>query len=316
LRSNANPSPRGRVRRRGSNHAGRLCGVVGLIAGSGLLAGCVSPPSGGNERAARTPHPVYKIGAPYEIKGVTYYPHVDYSYDQTGIASWYGEQFDGRYTANGEVFDLNQLTAAHTTLPLPSIVEVTNLRNGRTLRLRINDRGPFVHQRILDVSRRAAQLLGFESAGTAPVRVRIMPRESMYAAAELMKDTPAGQIMLAQAASAPSTPYPTAPRTMPAPSYAVAQPGLAAPTYGVAARSRATVGRYYVQTSGFVYREYAQRAEYAVAPLGRVAIVTSYDSGTPVYRVQVGPLTNSVEAQQVLARIVGTGYPGSRIIVD
>lgn len=300
--------------------------LVPLLAAVGLaVAGCASAPSGGGESVARTPHPRYKIGAPYDVKGVTYYPHVDYGYDRTGTASWYGEQFNGRYTANGEVFDLNELTAAHTTLPLPSIVEVTNLRNGRTLKLRINDRGPFAHGRILDVSRRAAQLLGFENAGTTPVRVRIMPRESMYAAAELMKGTPAGEIMLAQAAAAPSTPYPTAPRTVGGPGYAAARPAPAAPAappdrylpaaYAVPGRGPAA-GHYYVQTGGFVYREYARRAEYAVAPLGRVAIVTSYDAGAPVYRVQVGPLRSDVEAQQVLARIVGTGYPGSRIVFD
>ena len=99
------------------------------------------------------------------------------------MASWYGEQFDGHYTANGEIFDLNRLTAAHTTLPLPSIVEVVNLENSRALRIRVNDRGPFVHGRIIDLSRRAAQLLGFERGGTTRVRVRILRDESMRAAA-------------------------------------------------------------------------------------------------------------------------------------
>src|SRR5271163_3339553 len=131
----------------------------------------------------RTPHPTYKVGTPYTIKGITYYPRVDYAYDQTGAASWYGEQFQGQYTANGEVFDLNQISAAHTTLPLPSIVEVVNLDNNRALRIRVNDRGPFAQGRIIDLSRRAAQLLGFEGAGTAMVRVRVLKQESVRAAA-------------------------------------------------------------------------------------------------------------------------------------
>jgi rare lipoprotein A len=130
-----------------------------------------------------TPHPTYKVGAPYTVKGVTYYPHVDLAYDETGTASWYGEAFQGRYTANGEVFDLDELTAAHTTLPLPSIVEVVNLRNDRALRIRVNDRGPFVENRIIDLSRRAAQLLGFERNGTTEVRVRILKEESLHAEA-------------------------------------------------------------------------------------------------------------------------------------
>jgi rare lipoprotein A len=157
---------------------------VALLAAIGLaLAACGGPTRFVSEHRSLTPHPTYKIGAPYTIKGITYHPHVDYAYDQTGIASWYGEAFQGQYTANGEVYDLNQLTAAHTTLPLPSVVEVINLQNNRALRIRVNDRGPFAQGRIIDLSRRAAQLLGFESAGTATVRVRVLKADSMRAAA-------------------------------------------------------------------------------------------------------------------------------------
>src|SRR5690606_18692928 len=120
----------------------------------------------------------YKIGKPYRINGVWYYPGEDYGYSETGIASWYGPAFHGRPTANGEVFDMNALTAAHRTLPMPSMVRVTNLGNGRAVVLRVNDRGPFAHGRIIDVSRRAAQLLGFERQGTARVRVEILEAES------------------------------------------------------------------------------------------------------------------------------------------
>jgi rare lipoprotein A len=155
-----------------------------LLAAVGFaLGGCVPIPFIGGGHQAATPHPTYKIGAPYTVKGVTYRPHVDYAYDETGMASWYGAGFQGQYTANGEVFDLNELTAAHTTLPLPTIVEVTNLQNNRALRIRVNDRGPFARGRIIDLSRRAAQLLGFEGAGSAPVRVRVLKDESLRAAA-------------------------------------------------------------------------------------------------------------------------------------
>ncbi len=151
-----------------------------------LLAGCASQPGGsyGTGGAYRDGQGAYRVGRPYEIKGVWYYPAVDYDYDRTGIASWYGGQFEGRLTANGEIFDLNQLTAAHTTLPMPSIVQVTNLENGRSLQLRVNDRGPFVDGRLIDVSRRAAQLLGFESTGTTLVRVKVLKDESIAAAEE------------------------------------------------------------------------------------------------------------------------------------
>jgi len=114
---------------------------------------------------------VRKIGDPYVAAGETVVPREDPDYDQAGIASWYGEMFHGRKTANGEVYDMDALTAAHPTLPLPSYVKVTHLGNGRSLILRVNDRGPFRRNRIIDLSRRAATLLGIHKPGTGPVRV-------------------------------------------------------------------------------------------------------------------------------------------------
>src|SRR4051794_12776968 len=128
----------------------------------------------------------FKVGSPYQVNGIWYYPRVDYGYDETGTASWYGEAFNGRPTANGETFDLTQVSAAHKTLQLPSVVEVTNLQNGRALKVRVNDRGPYASDRVIDLSRRAAQLLGFERAGTAPVRVRIIKEESIKVAEAAM----------------------------------------------------------------------------------------------------------------------------------
>ena len=119
---------------------------------------------------------VYKVGNPYRIDGVVYTPAENTSYDRTGVASFYGEDFHGRRTANGEIFDMWALTAAHPTLPMPSYAYVTNLANGRTLLVRINDRGPFARQREIDLSRASARLLGFEMQGTAMVRVRYAGR--------------------------------------------------------------------------------------------------------------------------------------------
>lgn len=158
--------------------------VALLVALGAVLSACgIVPMPFSSVHRPLTPHPTYKVGAPYTVKGTTYYPRVDYAYDEVGAASWYGEAFNGQYTANGEIFDLNQITAAHTTLPLPSIVEVVNLDNNRALRIRVNDRGPFAKGRIIDLSRRAAQLLGFERTGTARVRVRILKEDSIRAAA-------------------------------------------------------------------------------------------------------------------------------------
>ncbi len=115
---------------------------------------------------------VRKIGKPYYVSGQRFVPRHDPSYDRSGIASWYGRDFHGRKTANGEVYDMNALTAAHPTLPLPSYAYVTNKQNGKTLLVRVNDRGPFVKNRIIDLSHRSARELGFFNQGTAHVRVR------------------------------------------------------------------------------------------------------------------------------------------------
>ena len=113
-----------------------------------------------------------KIGSPYQVKGKWYIPSHEPDYDEKGVASWYGSDFNGKKTANDEVFDMEAITVAHPTLPMPSLVEVTNLDNGRTVIARVNDRGPFASSRLIDVSKRAAELLGFKEKGTANVRVR------------------------------------------------------------------------------------------------------------------------------------------------
>ena len=141
----------------------------------------VSPP----KLAALTPAPdaklhmerkgaVAKVGKPYQVAGRWYYPKHDPTYQAEGTASWYGPTFHGKHTSNGEVFNMNRLSAAHPTLPLPSYVEVTNLANGRTIVVRVNDRGPYKRGRIIDLSKRAAELLDYTRTGTANVRVRYL----------------------------------------------------------------------------------------------------------------------------------------------
>src|SRR5216684_3544457 len=188
--------------------------ILPVILALGLaLAGCASsgPHLAGGHHARHEPgQPVYRI-EPYQVKGVWYTPRADYSYDETGTASWYGPGFDQQLTADNEIYDMNQLSAAHKTLPLPSVVQVTNLQNGRSLRLRVNDRGPFVDGRIIDLSRRAAQMLGFETIGTASVRVRILREESIQVAEAAMHGQ-TGRVMLAQAPPAGTSEPAPAPR--------------------------------------------------------------------------------------------------------
>jgi rare lipoprotein A len=118
----------------------------------------------------------YKVGNPYAIDGVRYTPAEDPGYDRVGVGSFYSEAFHGRRTANGEIFDMWALTAAHPTLPMPSYAYVTNLATNRTVLVRINDRGPYARGRVIDLSRAAARLLGYEMQGTAQVRVRYAGR--------------------------------------------------------------------------------------------------------------------------------------------
>jgi rare lipoprotein A len=115
---------------------------------------------------------MYKVGRPYKVAGRWYVPREVEHYDRDGIASWYGTAFHGRRTANGEIFDMHALTAGHPTLPLPSYAYVTNLDNGRTILVRVNDRGPYVKDRLIDLSRRSATELGYNGHGLARVRVR------------------------------------------------------------------------------------------------------------------------------------------------
>jgi len=190
----------------------RRCALLLTTALAGtLLAGCAETTFAVNAaktatREAPKQQGVYKIGDPYQINGVWYYPAEDYGYNETGIASFYGGEttgtnFHGRLTANGELYDMNALTAAHQTLPMPSLVRVTNLENGRSIVLRVNDRGPFARGRILDVSRRSAQLLGFEGRGTAKVRVQLLSEESRQLKLAMLQGTgtPGTETMVAAA---------------------------------------------------------------------------------------------------------------------
>jgi rare lipoprotein A len=155
---------------------------------------------------------VYRVGNPYVVAGRTYVPEDNPNYNAVGLASWYGDDFHGRRTANGEIFDLNGISAAHTTMPLPSYARVTNLSNGRSIIVRVNDRGPFAHERIIDVSVKTAQLLGFHAKGTAWVRVQYVGRapiegsDDRILAATLRQDEPAPAPGAVRLAAAPVLP--------------------------------------------------------------------------------------------------------------
>jgi rare lipoprotein A len=120
----------------------------------------------------------YKVGNPYEIAGTMYFPEENTEYEEEGVASWYGNEFHSKATANGERYNQYAMTAAHRTLPLPSMVKVTNLENGEEIIVKVNDRGPFAKERIIDLSKKAAQKLGMIGKGTANVKVEYLKEET------------------------------------------------------------------------------------------------------------------------------------------
>ncbi|MDA1310415.1 MAG: septal ring lytic transglycosylase RlpA family protein, partial [Proteobacteria bacterium] len=275
----------------------------------------------------------YKVGSPYQIKGVWYYPRVDYGYDESGVASWYGPNFHSKPTANGEVFDQNAVSAAHRTLPLPSVVRVTNLENGRALVVRINDRGPFAHGRIIDMSRRGAQLLGFERRGTARVRVQLLPRESREAA----KMAQAGRVPAPVVANA------NAPDAVPVSSVSVAAltpvpgttlappPETAVEKVTLPAKSAVELTRQsrrsvlqdqpveptnlFVQAASFSKQGNASRLKSKLSDVGSASVYGVQVDGKQFYRVRIGPLNDVGMADRVLAQVIARGFPGARIIV-
>ena len=162
---------------------GLACLLLANCSG-GQMAGKVDPRYGvaASARAVEPGQPVpkgggvYRVGKPYTVAGRVYVPEENTNYSAEGMASWYGDDFHGRYTANGEIFDMASISAAHPTLPLPSYVRVTNLANRRSIVVRVNDRGPYARDRILDVSVKTAELLGFYGHGVTRVKVEYVGR--------------------------------------------------------------------------------------------------------------------------------------------
>jgi len=304
------------------------------------LTACGSRGGGSaNNVAAPNANGFYKVGQPYQIDGKWYYPAVNWSYNETGVASWYGPDFDGKYTANGERYDMNALTAAHRTLPMPSIVEVTNLDNGRSIQLRVNDRGPYARDRILDVSRRAAQMLGFENAGTAHVRVQLLQQPTLQA--ELLAQRNGGpdveaptQLAAAEpiatvnqqtlappngAAAPPPTANAPAATQQPAPRAATSHLALVAPTQAATTKAPAIApaanSRMYIQAGAFSSRQNAETLKAKLTQFGTVNIDTAQVHGTNVYRVRIGPIATTGEADRLLGDVVKS-VPQARLAFD
>lgn len=269
-----------------------------------LLASCGVPrpqsshrPVPAKPRGPASDTPV-KIGKPYQVAGAWYYPSDDGGYDEVGLASWYGAQFHGGQTANGERFDMDRVGAAHKTLPLPCYVEVTALDTGRTILVRINDRGPFVTNRIIDLSRRSAQLLGIERAGVSRVRVRrVFPAD-------------ADRLQLRWGRAASERPYAAGPQlallnqrfaTRPADPAAPPRVAAAIPITAV------PVGGWFIQVTAVGDRARAEEIAEMIA--GRI------EPAGMLWRVRMGPYKSEAEATSALAQVRSDGYQDARLVV-
>ena len=256
---------------------------------SGFSAAALSGSSAQAGRYAQGPKPQpgarYKLGGPYQAGGVWYVPAQQPNYDEVGLGSWYGDAFNGKPTADGEMFDMDGVSAAHATLPLPCIAEVTNLENGKSIKLRINDRGPFHPGRIIDLSRGAAKALGYYQKGTARVRVRFVAL------------APFGGVNQPQMASAAEMHGLVPPETVAQPPVAVALPG------------------YLVQVGAFSERANAERAAAKVASAGHPRVEPLDRNGARLYRVTLaGDWRDAQTAGAARAQVADLGFADAKVI--
>ena len=271
--------------------------LKGLIAAGllSLLAACAGGPKPGVDAMPVVTDPAPIVSGtmrPYQIRGRWYRPEEQPHYDETGMASWYGDQFHGRPTATGERFDMNALTAAHKTLPLPGLVEVTNLANGRRVVLRVNDRGPFVDERIIDLSRGAADALDLRRAGVGEVRVRYLGRAPRLGGGTVLQHAEARPPAPEPAPRAP-TPYLSETRPAPTPAQYTANPRT-----GV-----------WIQAGTWPDARQARRA---ADRLGGGATV---EEGAPgQFRVLVGPWPDAGTAERSRRAVISRGYPEAMMI--
>ncbi|MFN7662477.1 MAG: septal ring lytic transglycosylase RlpA family protein [Alphaproteobacteria bacterium] len=286
---------------------------------------------------------VYKVGKPYKVNGVWYFPAENPRYDEIGFAGTYPKNFHGQRTANGEIYGRDLLTASHKTLPLPSVVQVTNLNNNKSLILRINDRGPFVNDRLIDLSEKAAELLEVSQDGPTKVRIEILNQESQEAA---------GAVQGSEKAVLPSPAYPpsikesgTSRPSKPEAFINVAATTVASttsdnlfdksdtsntesnavethesvqneaastlpPVEQVSAPGKA----YYVQAGVFSNGENAEKLASSLSTIGQTENSLISVKGKDLHRVRVGPFFSMDEASDALKRIQQNNLPDAGIV--
>ena len=297
---------------------------------------------------------VYQVGKPYQIAGFWYTPREDPGYDRVGSASWYGELFQGRRTANGEIYDMDRLSAAHPTLPLPVYARVTNLNNGRSIVVRVNDRGPYARDRVIDLSRRSAELLAFRNHGTATVRVRYLGRAPLngddsyerkylasqswvhFAAKEKSPKGGDGSVAVSDIAGLLPAENPdnlalpwkeaapkgeAVPPTDPAllgwratPRAAELPPPQATGSIPRSAKTKTQADGLVIQAGSFKNKENADRARAALSAIAPVDVTPIAVGGDVYFRVRVGPFLDLSGAEAALAKVAKAGYQGAKMV--
>ncbi len=271
------------------------CCVALWIAGCGKHGVDFMPDSGGGYSP---PPPVSgghrKVGKPYKVMGQWYYPLSSAAgYDQRGVASWYGRDFHGKKTANGETYDMHAMSAAHKTLPLPTMVRVTNLDNGRAIVVRVNDRGPFVKSRIIDLSYAAARALGYDRRGTAHVRVQALDGS----------------------ASASSPPASHAVRAAAEPPRAT-NVVTARPVAPSSSSTTLPADAVFVQVGAFSAYANAQRMKARLSGFDLVRIQHVQVVDRQIYRVRIGPLTRMPEVERTVLDLQQAGFGNAIVVIE
>ncbi len=276
---------------------------------------------------------VLKVGKPYTVMGKTYYPQETYDYVETGIASWYGPGFHANKTASGERYDQNELTAAHRTLQMPSLVRVTNLDNGRSVVVRVNDRGPFARGRIIDVSAKAANLLGMVGTGTARVKLELLANESraLANAARNGQSTKGVEVAFNQTGQLPGGYY-VAPQgpvasDMPLTEADIARAAQKDNVEGhykggnfypnpVVQQTSVSATQIFVQAGAFGQLDNAKRLAQKLGTIGNAKVEPVNYAGKMLYKVRLGPLDSVRAADNVLSKVLANGQSDAIIVVQ
>ena len=282
--------------------------LLGLV----LLTGCVSP----------KPAPRYELGRPYQVRGFWFYPSENYTLDDTGLASVYGSGH-APLTANGEVFDPSIAAAGHPTVQLPAIARLTNLENGRSVLVRINDRGTGNPGRLVDVTRRTASLLAMRDGAATRVRVQILPEES-HTAADSLPGRPQLSMTTAPRGAVTDTALAPPPGVRSETGRAVSATGTTAENATPVAIGRlpetvtqeqANPRRLWVRLDTFEEYQYASVQRARMSYLG-ATILETYDGKTHRFTTRVGPLDNVRQAEDTQADAFARGIPDARIVVE